>query len=427
MLLAMVAILVGALVIPAFLGNVGTSLVGSRNYGSALDAQYAADSGVEHAIWNLTDGDLIADIPDPGDSTSYNLTETINGLTTNVKVSNSYEVIAWDDFNSGLWTGGGGWLGNWTHSGEAAVINTGTPYEGNYHLRLRSSTGFVSRSVDLSHQVGAHLRFWAKVDGFESDDSAICQVSPNGSAWTTVHTWNNGDSDNTYHYFDINLIDYGLTGTFYIAFDCNANTISDNIYIDDLDIAWIEVPFEAVAKDDFNTGNWTDGTGWLAGWTHTGNAVLTTLDSPHSPYYHAYFWNSTGVISRSVDLSGQIIVHWQFWAKGSTSFDPGDTVLFQVSSNGTTWQTVHTFTNVEATGLWRYYDLDISDYNLTGNFWIRYDANQNRDDEYFWVDDVEINAIRVFYITATADGRILKAVVDLMGGLKTILCWYYIV
>jgi hypothetical protein len=422
----MIAILVGALVIPAFVGHAGTSLIGSRNYRNALDAQYACDSGAEHAIWSLVEGGLIDSIPEPGDSTTYNLDETINGLTAGVTVSNSYEIIAWDDFNSGGWTGGGGWLENWAHSGAASITTSGAPYEGTYHLQLSSSTGFASRPVDLSHQVGAHLLFWSKVSGFESDDSAICQVSPDGSAWTTIYTWNNSNSDNTYYYHDIDLLDYGLSGSFYISFDSNTNNSADYLYIDNLEIAWLEVPFDVVAEDQFSTGNWTDGSGWLSGWTHAGNAEVTSIGEPYSPSHHARLWNSSGVISRAVDLEGQIIVHWQFWAK-AINLDPSDQVLFQVSSDGSTWETVYTFSNGEDTGAWRYYELDISDYTLTDEFWIRYDGNQNRDDEEFWVDDIKIEATRVFYITVRADDRILKAVVDLMGGVETILCWYFLV
>ena len=72
-----------------------------------------------------------------------------------------------DNFESGGWTGGNGWLNNWYYSGDATVTNAGTPYQGIYHLRLRANTGYVERAVDLSSAVSAHLRFWAKVNSFE--------------------------------------------------------------------------------------------------------------------------------------------------------------------------------------------------------------------------------------------------------------------
>lgn len=43
------------------------------------------------------------------------------------------------------------------YSGVADVIDIASPYQGVYHLRLRSSTGYVERAVDLSSVVSAHL------------------------------------------------------------------------------------------------------------------------------------------------------------------------------------------------------------------------------------------------------------------------------
>jgi hypothetical protein len=89
--LVMIAIMIGAMVIPPFLGHAGSSLIGSRTYRESLDAQYACDSGAEHAIWNLTDGGIAASIPNDGDTVSYSLPELINGLTTNVTICNCIE------------------------------------------------------------------------------------------------------------------------------------------------------------------------------------------------------------------------------------------------------------------------------------------------------------------------------------------------
>ena len=58
--LVMIAVMLGALLIPAFAGYADSSIIGSRTYGASLRSQYAADSGVEHAIWRLTDSNLIS-------------------------------------------------------------------------------------------------------------------------------------------------------------------------------------------------------------------------------------------------------------------------------------------------------------------------------------------------------------------------------
>jgi hypothetical protein len=91
--LVLVAIMLGALVIPPFLGHAGTSLIGSRHYGDALYAQYAADSGAEHALWSLAYNDLADSIPSPGDNVTYELDEPVNGLETTVTVTNTDNVV----------------------------------------------------------------------------------------------------------------------------------------------------------------------------------------------------------------------------------------------------------------------------------------------------------------------------------------------
>jgi hypothetical protein len=158
-----------------------------------------------------------------------------------------------DNFESGGWTGGAGWLNSWYSSGDAAVIDTTAPYQGNYHLRLRTNTGYVNRAVDLSSAVSAHLRFWAKVNSFEGSENATALISPDGTDWTVVRTWTIADSDNTYHFYDINLSSYSLTSQFWIAFKANMGQTTDYFYVDYLDITYTH-PTETIAEVDLDEG-----------------------------------------------------------------------------------------------------------------------------------------------------------------------------
>jgi hypothetical protein len=94
--LALVAF--GTLVITPFLSHAGTGFIGSRLYGEAISQQYSSDAGVEHAIWDLRYDDLASKMPYPGDNISYQLDETINGITpaiTVIKTDNvTYEITA---------------------------------------------------------------------------------------------------------------------------------------------------------------------------------------------------------------------------------------------------------------------------------------------------------------------------------------------
>lgn len=94
--LVMIAVAFGALLITPFLNLTGTSLLGARNYQQTLDAQYAADSGAEHAIWRLKYEDLI--LAKKGDQATYTLGENINGLQVDITVEktaqHTYSIIS---------------------------------------------------------------------------------------------------------------------------------------------------------------------------------------------------------------------------------------------------------------------------------------------------------------------------------------------
>jgi hypothetical protein len=85
--LAMLALTIGSLIIAPFLGHAGTSLISSRTYADTISARNAADAGVEHAIWNLTYGNMAELIPDAGDDITYQLGEALNGYVPSVTVT----------------------------------------------------------------------------------------------------------------------------------------------------------------------------------------------------------------------------------------------------------------------------------------------------------------------------------------------------
>lgn len=421
--LVMIAIMIGAMVIPPFLGHAGSSLIGSRIYAQSIGSQYAGDAGAEHAIWNLTNGGIADSIPGAGDTVSYSLPESINGLTTNVKISNCWETIAWDDFNSGGWTGGSGWSDNWTHSGYSSVTASGAPYEGAYHLLLQSNTGYVKRSVDLSKQVSARIRFRAKVDLFESGDNSTCLVSSNGASWTTVYTWTFDVSDNTYHYYDIDLTSYSFTNTFWIAFQANMNSTGDYFYVDDLDIAWVVGSFKDIASDNFESGGWAGGSGWSDNWTHSGASSVTTSGAPYQGTYHLLLQSSDGNVRRPLDLSEQGVVHLQLWAKVN-SFEGSENARARISSNGVDWTTVYTWDNDDDDNQYHFYEIDLTPYTLTDRFWIRFVANMSQTTDYFYVDNIAIESLHGYAITVTAGDRTIKVAVNTDDGLVTVLYWY---
>ena len=86
--MALIALAIGAILVGTFLSYLGTNLISSRIFGRLVEGQYAADAGVEDAIWNLTYGDLTTTVlTSPGDSVGYLLTESVNGLSPDVTIT----------------------------------------------------------------------------------------------------------------------------------------------------------------------------------------------------------------------------------------------------------------------------------------------------------------------------------------------------
>ena len=202
--LALIALVLGALLVGSFLSYVSTNLLASRLVDRLVDDQYAADAGVEDAIWNLVYGDFAESLQEVGYTLIYSPTESVNGLLSSVTVTRVNTAVAWDDFETNKWDGGAGWLAKWRQD-KAKIVKSDIPHEGKYHLRLRSATGYAKRDVDLFGKANLHLQFWAKADSFENGDEARCLVSSNGIDWSTVENWKDGDDDNTYRFYDIDL------------------------------------------------------------------------------------------------------------------------------------------------------------------------------------------------------------------------------
>jgi predicted acyltransferase (DUF342 family) len=114
--LAMMALLIGSLVISPFLSHASSNLIGSGVYEQGITERYSCDAGIEYAIWGLQSGTL--DVEES--ATEVLPAFTINSKTVNVSVenqgSNIYLVIATATSDDGHSTtiesyvlSGGGW------------------------------------------------------------------------------------------------------------------------------------------------------------------------------------------------------------------------------------------------------------------------------------------------------------------------------
>lgn len=421
--IALIAMIFGAMVIGGFLLLASTALESSARTGENLQAYYAADAGVEDAIWKVRYGDLSTiGLDAPGATYTHVFTQSLNNFTPTVTITRTRTDIALEDFETDSTTGGIGWLAGWTLSGDAATVTGGAPRRGSYHLRLRSSTGYAERAVNLSGLSGLRLQLWAKVDSFEAGETAVLKVGPAGSL-TTVKTWTSADSDSTYRSYDIDLSPYTMAADFRIAFQANMGETTDNFYVDDIQIVkTIPGVLAGLPVDGLETGSRFGGYAWLKPWVLNGDATVVSTGSPHGGAYHLQLRRGTGDAQRRADLLGLSNLRVQFWSKAS-SFEGAENAVFQVSPTGGPWTTVKTWTTADADDTYHFNDIDLSLYALSNDFWFRFSANMADVDDYFFVDDFRVVGPTAYQVLSTADTFPIRALVLVRGTQVVVLSW----
>ncbi|MCH8816630.1 MAG: PKD domain-containing protein [Chloroflexi bacterium] len=143
-----------------------------------------------------------------------------------------------DDFESGDLSGGTGWLGPWSSSGDISILGGDGPHSGAFHVQLRAFNGYIQRTADITGQTDVHLKFWSRVRSFEwfSSDRAYVWASPDGISWAVVATFTWIDSDDVYRAYDIDVSAYAGSGSIFIAFDPDMSSSTDYWFIDDVEL-----------------------------------------------------------------------------------------------------------------------------------------------------------------------------------------------
>ena len=236
--LVLVILAIGSILVSGFLTSANSSLLTARVYSDPIPDIYAADAGIEDAIWGLQYGTLGDTLDSSGGYLEYTLHEPVNDLSVTISLNGtSTGLIASHDFNDNNMNGGNGWLSGWNHQGSTSITTSQNPYEGTHHLQMRGSNAYVERSVDLTGMTDVHLQFYAKVNSFEGGDTMSCLVSSNYIDWTIVQTWDNSDSDDTYYPVDIDLSSFEMSSEFWIAIDSGMDKNNDYFYVDYLSIS----------------------------------------------------------------------------------------------------------------------------------------------------------------------------------------------
>jgi len=133
----------------------------------------------------------------------------------------------------------------------------------------------------------------------------------------------------------------------------------------------------AAASDDFDSGTWSEGTGWEDDWDHTGSASLA---SGGASGYSLNFAGAAGTTTRQTSLPKYVQSALKFDAKAS-SFGSNDTAICQVSTDGITWPTVETWSQGNETPDYNSFNIDLyNQYGLGGGnttvpLWVRFDTD----------------------------------------------------
>ena len=186
---------------------------------------------------------------DPGtDLAGWNVDDIrVFGATSPGATAPDTTALATDGFETNNFTGGSGWNGNWTTSGNADIRTTG-PAAGTYHARLRGasgagSRGSIERFCDISAAVSPRVSvlLWTGgtlPNGFFPGDSLHVELSDDGgSNWTPWFTFYNAHNSAAYdyHLFDVAVADLGLSKTATFGIRIRADNLDDtakSVFVD---------------------------------------------------------------------------------------------------------------------------------------------------------------------------------------------------
>ena len=145
---------------------------------------------------------------------------------------------------------------------------------------------------------------------------------------------------------------------------------------------------DTIASDDFENGT-GGGSGWNGSWSLSGQSIIVTNSSNSvDGTHHLRLRSANGLATRYVDMSGVSNGRLQFWWRAN-SFESGEEAYVRVN-DGSGWNTIMTVVNGQDTNSWTYADLDISGYNTSSNFGIRFDSQMSSTGDQFRVDALAV-------------------------------------
>lgn len=218
---------------------------------------------------------------------TFTLTATVtSGNTTNVSDSGTATIVdndsappvlalntevwhaATDNFQSGTYTGGTGWKGGWTETGDdndPTIDTSGTRSDdigiasdtaggtGNNALNLTDySSGWlnsngdgddatVQRSLDLTGATKATLSLYYRSDMNSGDDEVLIQVSTGNGSWTTLRTLDSANDNTSYQHLEFDISNFISANTTIRFVATGGLEEADYAWIDNVEVKWATV------------------------------------------------------------------------------------------------------------------------------------------------------------------------------------------
>lgn len=174
------------------------------------------------------------------DAFTYTVTDGNGGFdtaTVSVDVKGGVIVDISDNFESNSVSGGIGWASPWELDGgnDARFVTGDGPFEGNRHLRVRDEAT-ATRSADLAGVTDATLSFYWKARGLENSDETTVRIF-DGDEWHDILEIENGQDNNRWNLFTLDLSPFDLNADFQIQFEMDGSANNDRLLIDLLSIA----------------------------------------------------------------------------------------------------------------------------------------------------------------------------------------------
>jgi RHS repeat-associated protein len=137
-----------------------------------------------------------------------------------------------DDFQSGNFSGGSGWTGAWITSGSPTNVNS----SGARYANMDTNES-ITRSVGVAGPT-TRLQFRARATSLDSGEFAYAEVSPDGTNWTVLQTFDTNNDDNVWRTYSHDVSAYEDSGTLHVRFSIQSNSTGDDFEVDDVSVAW---------------------------------------------------------------------------------------------------------------------------------------------------------------------------------------------